>query len=209
MGFLAFSGVLSASLLATVLTAQKASAAVLIQFTESGGNVTATLSGSLNVTGLTPGTDNWFGTAIQPNVGLVSYDQVGPFPALAYSNLLDDPNNLIYGTGGLVFPISNRSGPSSFALDPLGTYSIGFGPTVWLPSGYAGGALNASLTINGATLASLGIIPGTYSSGFNSGADTITIQATPIPEPLTLLGATAAMGFGAAFKRRSGKAQQK
>jgi hypothetical protein len=209
MGFLAFSGVVSASLLATVLTAQKASAAVLIQFTESGGNVTATLSGSVNVTGLTPSANFWTATVIRPNVGLVSYDQVGGggFPTDQYANLLDNPNDLIYGTESLTF-ISNLSGSSSFALDPLGTYSGG-GSNVFLPSGYAGGALNASLTIDGSTLASLGIIPGTYSSGFNSGADTITIQTTPIPEPLTLLGATAAMGFGAAFKRRSGKAEQK
>jgi hypothetical protein len=38
---------------------------------------------------------------------------------------------------------------------------------------------------------------------------TVDDNFTPVPEPLTLLGATAAMGFGAAFKRRSGKAQQK
>ncbi|MFN9174905.1 MAG: PEP-CTERM sorting domain-containing protein [Synechocystis sp.] len=38
---------------------------------------------------------------------------------------------------------------------------------------------------------------------------TIDDAVTPVPEPLTLLGATAAMGIGAAFKRRSGKAKHK
>ena len=43
---------------------------------------------------------------------------------------------------------------------------------------------------------------------FGPGIATISNFSAPVPEPLTLLGATAAVGFGAAFKRRSGEASE-
>jgi hypothetical protein len=51
---------------------------------------------------------------------------------------------------------------------------------------------------------------GAFSIDGLSGASTTTITNfdAPVPEPLTLLGASAAVGFGAAFKRRSGKATE-
>lgn len=43
---------------------------------------------------------------------------------------------------------------------------------------------------------------------FGASTTTITNFNAPVPEPLTLLGASAAVVFGAAFKRRSGKATE-
>ncbi len=38
--------------------------------------------------------------------------------------------------------------------------------------------------------------------GNNAGIDNLVVTGTPVPEPLTMLGAGAALGFGAAFKRK-------
>lgn len=71
----------------------------------------------------------------------------------------------------------------------------------------------ALLTIGGNPL--LGICPtnclqtAALSDNDNTGQTQFGPVFTPVPEPLTLLGATAAMGFGAVFKRRSSKSQQK
>jgi hypothetical protein len=55
----------------------------------------------------------------------------------------------------------------------------------------------------GQTLASIGLNPGTYTVTDAVSGESITYQiGQPVPEPLTMLGAGAAVAFGAAFKRQ-------
>lgn len=47
------------------------------------------------------------------------------------------------------------------------------------------------------------------SSGFQTNFDNVTLDATAVPEPLTILGAGTAIAFGASFKRKLAKAKNK
>ncbi len=204
---------LSASLLSMALIPQKAAAIMSITFIETGGNVELTLNGSLNVTGLSPNPVTWSGGGggVVPNQGLVIIDLGAVDPDIdLYTGALTNPNNLVFGTGGIAFQ-TTASG-SLFGLDPLNF--LGTGSSVFFPAGYNGGIFNSTATYNSATFASLGLTPGTYTSGFNSGpnADSITInvQATPVTlesDAAPILGAVAFMGVGVWWKRRRAQAK--
>ena len=104
------------------LAASQADAALIVDIKEVGGSVVYTVSGSLNVSGFPSFNTLWNGTALNPSLGMVSIDTIGPFSCDEYSNLFDSPASLIYGTGGEAYPASSQSG-DNFALDPTGAYS--------------------------------------------------------------------------------------
>ncbi|MFN9175405.1 MAG: PEP-CTERM sorting domain-containing protein [Synechocystis sp.] len=64
--------------------------------------------------------------------------------------------------------------------------------------------MNGSFPEASLTLGVNGLFYGTTVSGgsFTSEGTIFSFTPTPVPEPLTLLGASAAVAFGAAFKRR-------
>ena len=129
----------------------------------------------------------------------------GSFSGDFYAGFIDNPNNLLYGTGQPV--VASFASGDNFALDSTGTYSASNGttPTLILNDGYAGESLSSFMRFDGATFASLGITPGTYSSGWNNGADTITLEFgehAPVPEPLTILGTVTALSFGSILKKK-------
>lgn len=69
------------------------------------------------------------------------------------------------------------------------------------------------MTFANRTFATLGLTQGTYIWNWGSGANadtfTLNIGSAAVPEPLTILGAATAAGFGAAFKRRLNKENKK
>ncbi len=202
---------LSASLLSMALIPQKAAAIMSITFTETGGNnVALTLNGSLNVTGLSPNPSSYSGLGgVIPNDGFVV---ISPGVALntdVYAGALTAPDNLAFGTSG--FTSNNTALGSFFGLDPLD--ALGGGSSVFFLVGYNGEQLNGTVSYTG-TFASLGLTPGTYTSGFNSGdnADSITINvgATPVPlesDAAPILGSVAFIGAGVWWKRRRTQAK--
>jgi hypothetical protein len=171
----------------------------VIDITQVGGDVVATVSGPIDLTGLT----------------------------LAGSGLITSPGFLwpadgeaVVGAEGASFDeYIGFSGPASFGAGsfasgssgsggPVGVDASGVLPTLFVPSGYMSGTvLSASSTFDG-TIASLGLKPGTYVYTWGSspslpsedGSLTVVITGTTgtIPEPATwtmmLLG-FAGLGF--------------
>ncbi len=180
------------------LFATQGQAAFIATIEQVGPNVVVTGSGSLDVTGLSfegAGADV---SGIFPAVAAIGIGSPNSDPADEYGGLISGPSN--FGSGGETIP-SSSGGGDKVAL-------IGSGNELDVPQGYvSGNPLADSSTYNGATLASLGVIPGTYIWTWGSGADadSFTIDAgVVVPEPasLMLLGIAMALTLLAAGRRR-------
>lgn len=160
-----------------------AHATFTIVLTESGGNLVATGSGTINTAGLTKDGSGNSSNSLVPNWGMVT---VGSGTADLYRGV---------------------SGPSSFGtawgrtVDSASGDAVFTSPTViYIKSGYVSGApLSGSATWNGYTLADLGITPGTHTWSFGAGAnaDSVVLQVvsgapapTPTPAPTPALTPT-------------------
>jgi hypothetical protein len=143
---------------------------VTINFTETGGNVVVTLSGSL--TDATAWTFAQTGTAfsqVSPSNGLVSFS--GPSAATGVEYSASKPNTGTW-TGGL------GSGSQALATSSSGNI-FGFyapGTLVIVPTGYSFSSptsLSSTMTFTGTTIAGLGITPTATSAIY--GGDTIQL----------------------------------
>jgi hypothetical protein len=167
---------------------------------EVGNDVVMSGSGSLNLSALS---------------GPITDFSPGPFMyPMASSFLLGSLSGIDVYFGDITFPAA--FGPGSGVIgdgsgEPFGPvqFVFGFGPEIWVPAGYqSGGPLNASGIFQGETLASLGVTPGMYSWTWGSGAnaDDLTLHVEqsipPVPGPLPLLGAGAALGWSRRLRKR-------
>jgi plastocyanin len=137
---------------AWLLSLQPAEAGYTVTLQQVGANVVATGSGAIDLTGLT-----FIGSSGSDNPGI------------------DGPSGLI-GTGpfgSLVDAYQGFTGPTSFGIGPGGrspntasgdfVSMSGDGQQLFVPHNYvSGAALSDSMTFNNATLATLGVTPGTY-----------------------------------------------
>lgn len=168
-----------------VAMAPKAKAAYIVTLQQSGNNVVATGSGSLNINGLTKYSSPTSDSGVIYSAGAVI--------AIAGSSQISDQ----YYTG--------ITGPTSFGSDDPYFANNGTGNIVALssslsgvgvPIGYVSGSNlgTSTATWNNTTLAGLGVTTGTYTWTWGSGttADSFTLKAiaTPTPEPASwaLLG---------------------
>ena len=138
------------SIILTLSSSQNTLAAALIQISEVGGNVEITLSGNLNVTGLSSTTESTSpdsSTLVAPFLGRVDFLESSVFID-RYSGALTDP----FDFGGVSFSFADTANiGTNFLLEATTR-------TVFLPADYAtGNPLNASMTFEGETLASLNI----------------------------------------------------
>lgn len=182
---------LIAGLVSVFFGVMSAQAALVMSFQESDGRVNGSMSGSLDLSGMTgaPGGSLSL-TGLFSTLGWVGF---GVPPA--------DQTNFL----------GEISGPSTFGSGPF-TLGASTGDAVFLagnnallsvPAGYvSGAALTGTLTFDDASFASLGVIPGDYVYTLASG-DTLTlvfgdgVPPTPVPVPGTvplLLAAWAALG---------------
>lgn len=182
--------------LSLALAAADASAAVLFDFEEGGGDVVGRLSGSLDLTGavpLGPGSPSLGDPGLVPLIGgLYNGNAVGDW------YLISGPT--YFGPGGPAAASSSTG--SLFQLNQA---------ILSLPAGYASGApLAGTLSFAGATLATLGITPGDYVftlEGAAAADNAITLRFTPgavIPLPATLPLLLGALGLGVVALRRRG-----
>ena len=187
----------AAALLALPATAH---ADVLITIEESGADVVATLSGDLDLSGLTFVSSLFFTEpGFRASPGYVGFGTLFN-DVTAYSGFTGP---LDFGTG-FDFVAADAGGGSDFAFN-VGSFDV---PYVFLSPNYVSGdALSATAVFSGTTLAALGLAPGDII--YASPIDTITISiggggGGVIPEPATwamMIGGIAAAG--GALRRRT------
>jgi hypothetical protein len=176
-----------------------ADAGVIIDVYQSGSNVVASGSGSINLSGLT-------------FVGTFTSDP-GVTPIRA---------NMYVGSGGALDFYSGASGPASFgsggptsaSSGTGGTFGVnGIGGNIIVPHGYvSGSSLSGSDTYDNTTIAGLGLTPGTYTYTWVSITgplvdDSLTVNIASVPEPSSLVMAcmAATAGLITAWRRRPWK----
>lgn len=159
-----------------VTSLSPAFATLTFRLSEEGGNVVARMTGSVNTAALSaPGaspTCAGIGAvgAIQPNTSTVCVAGSGGAPQRT----------------GLVGPVSIGPGGVTAATSGSGqvAYVQGATGSVFLPAGYVSGSpIAGTSTFAGATFASLGVTPGTYTYTFGAGptADAVLIVTGPAP----------------------------
>jgi PEP-CTERM motif len=183
--------------LAACLTITPAKASYIMTLAQSGGNVVGTGSGTIDLFALTSA--NFVST--EPAVsGPQGFAALGPEATTAAFTAVSGPSS--FGSGGF-FAASTGSG-DTVGISVSGVIS----DVLFLPVNYVSGAsLSDSATWDNATIASLGLTPGTYTWTWGSGAsaDSFTVQidaSAPEPGSLALFGA-GLIGL-AALRRRFG-----
>jgi hypothetical protein len=185
------------------LSAPPAQAGYVVDLTQVGSDVVAVGSGRIDLTGLAFEADGETDAFLFPLDVLIF---TGPaFPTISgmnvYSGVSTTPTS--FGSGRFT-EASSGSGD----LVGITTIASSVGQ-LYVPSGYvSGSALSDTSTYSGATLAGLGVTPGTYEWTWGSGANqnfTLVIGAAAVPEPSTwammLLG-FAGLGYAAVRRKR-------
>jgi hypothetical protein len=171
-----------------------------LTFTESGGNVVMTASGSLNVNDLilvNPTSGPYGGGGLGVTTATFLMGATGQ-TAAQYSGFTSTPSN--FGPGGV------GASPSSISGDIFGVIWQGAPPyTLLIPTGYTTGtAISSTQTFDSQTFTSLGLTQGTYTYSWGSGANADSINVvvggggvtptptatsvTPTPTPTTVTG---------------------
>jgi hypothetical protein len=170
-------------------------AAINITIIEDGLDVLLSGSGTANLTALTLFTTTSYGAGMSPEFGVISIGPTSPVDVDVYSGI---SGITAFGSGSEgADPASSGSG------DAIGYQA--FNSFLALPSGYSSGdPLNSSTTYTGASFASLGITPGTYTATWGSGgtADSITLSIVPEPSNYAGLFGFVALGFVACRRKR-------
>ena len=168
-------------------------AGFILDFTESGGNVSVAGSGTINTTALT-----FVSSAGGPQIN----------PSIAY--VLSGASGEAWT--GAIGPHSFGSGTQTVAASFSGSFTgvNGANSLLFTPSGYVSGTSISTTSTYTGTFSSLGLTPGTYTYNWGSGAtaDTFTVQigaAVPEPSSMILLSlAFGGVGFSAWMRRRRG-----
>lgn len=170
-------------MLATLWLARPAEASFIINFAQSGPNVVATGSGSINLSAFPTEFGDLvdsgppFQGFVEPNSGALALSS--SFDVDIYSGFIGEfPDLPALGPGGLYVAADSGTGPFvSFVSGGI-----------LVPVNYVSGAAMGpdSATWNNTTFAGLGLTPGTYLYSWGSGAsaDTLTVNIpSAAPEP--------------------------
>jgi hypothetical protein len=171
---------------------QSAKANFIATMNQVGTDVVVTGSGTIDLTGL-----SFFANGSAPAAMII------PIQGLLYLN--DGPVDVYANISGpFSFGMGGTTRASSSSGDAVGLDGLGSN-RLFVPSGYlSGNPLSDTSTYSNATLASVGVTPGTYIWTWGTGihADSFTLQIVPEPSTSALLGLT---GIGAgvmAYRRR-------
>jgi hypothetical protein len=173
-----------------------AQAGVIIDITQVGPDVVTTVSGTINLTGLTHFLSSSTVPTITPADASVYLGPVGGGNYDAYSGVIGPTS---FGPGGEVVA-------SSGSGDFFGKgFAVGGVSPIVVPQGYVSGTfLSATDTYANQTFSSLGLTPGTYTYTWSS--DSLTVQIVPEPASIVQVGIGGLMGLVYyAWRRRRAK----
>lgn len=174
-------GPVAAGLLLSAGVTDNVQGAVIVNVSEIGGDVVFSGSGTLNISGLTSqGSGNLLAGSDFGKEFFLGFDPNG-FPAVDF-----------YGATGQVTAPAALFAGDRFITPQLGTgprfgiaieaFNGQVDPAVTVPAGYVSGtALSSTSTYSGQTLASLGLIPGSYTWSWANDSLTLNIAAIPLP----------------------------
>jgi len=176
-------------MLSGLLVAGGANATYTFTFTESGGNVVATGSGTLNITGLVLNAIVGGNGYIWPFQSSVVSSDLNNNPMDRYSANLTGPT---LGSAGITAKTSNTGDGVGFWKDS---------GLLFVPQNYVSGAqLTSSQTWNGATLALLGLTVGTYTFSYgtapNNDSFVVIVGNSPTPAAVPSLSEWAQLMLG-------------
>jgi len=172
--------------------APKAAAAVNILLSTSGGNVVATISGSVNTADL--------GGLVQQTASTVMVSDSGFLVAGGGGGYQQQVNDDCYTnvtlTGPYAFGTSDLFAQGNINTGDLVGILVApndlIPSNIFLPRGYVSGtALSGTTTWTGKSFASFGLTPGesyTWTWGSGGNVDSFTIQTVPEPSTFALLG---------------------
>jgi hypothetical protein len=159
-----------------------ARAGYVVDLTETGGNVVATGSGAIDLTGLESNVLTGGMAFLNPSLGAIRTGPPPFTPIEGYDavNGFTGPAN--FGSGGAIVASSGSGDPVSFFF--------GFSASdneLDVPQGYvSNSALSDTSTYNGQTFSSLGATPGVYKWTWGTGANqNFTLVIGEVPEPST------------------------
>jgi VPDSG-CTERM motif len=164
--------------------------AYTVTLEQMGANVVANGSGAINLTGLSFIEEGSIGPFINPHVAFIVTGQTGS--GSTYDGFTGPTT---FGNGVITLPST-----SSGDLVGISNSSTPF-PFLLVPQGYVSNtALSDSMTFNNATLASLGLTPGTYvwtwGTGLANQNFTLQIRSLGVPPPVPDGGSTVSLlGF--------------
>jgi hypothetical protein len=173
-------GHLASAALLAISIGSRAEASFIIDITQSGGNVVATGSGTINTAGLTSdGTNTGLDAVVYAShfgkgeIGLGSQ----PFDADKYTGF---STGVTFGSGGRHYATSGTGD---------GVVFIPTSGNLYVPEDYvSGSALSDTATWDSTTIALLGLTPGVYVDTWGSGsnADSLTVNIEGAPEPASV-----------------------
>jgi len=159
-----------------------ARAGYVVDLTDTGGNVVATGSGAIDLTGLESNVLTGGMAFLNPSLGAIRTGPPPFTPIEGYDavNGFTGPAN--FGSGGAIVASSGSGDPVSFFF--------GFSASdneLDVPQGYvSNSALSDTSTYNGQTFSSLGATPGVYKWTWGTGANqNFTLVIGEVPEPST------------------------
>jgi hypothetical protein len=186
-----------------VMGTSNAQAELVITFSQSGADVVANGSGSLNWVDLSFNGFNFGGPFVDASSGQAMIGQVPAVYSDIYVGNVTGPAS--FGSGGLF----NASSGSSTAPGSTAAGIDAANSAIFVPGGYgAGNFFTVSSTWANTTIAGLGLTPGVYTWtwGTNNVDDLkiIVPGSNPVPEPSSLaLAGLGAIGAAiAAYRRR-------
>jgi len=178
-----------------VMSASQTQAGLIFTITESGGDVVVNMSGNINLSA----TSGFATTGTGPQAIRPSGGNIGISVGLTDIYNINESSSGVspwtpFGGGGF-------NSMTSSSGNALVLFDVGLG----VPTGYiSGNPLSATGTFVGASFASLGITPGSYTTTFDGAGDVletdfVTINAVPEPSSVMMV---AIAGIGLLQKRR-------
>lgn len=164
-------------------------AALTITIQDTGSSVfVSTDAGSLDVSGLNP---PFAGSAVNDQSILGAVNRIRNFNAGAPREIYTGITAPVSAFGNFTSTSASSSTGGLFGIEVSG----GLGPVISLPVGYLGGPISFTQTYNGGSLASLGLIAGSYDFTWSTDSVTVDVLAAPIPEPSTYMAIAGGLGL--------------